>query len=74
MWVTTNGGNKGSWYVTCVASVEPTHLILFLLLQRLADPFQSLFVRQPGPLLPQTVFNVFGCGLEIMISYCLFIY
>ena len=44
---------------------QPPHLILFLQLQRLADPLQTLFVGEPCPLLAQTVFDVFGCGLEV---------
>lgn len=37
------------------------HLIQFLLLQGLADPFEPLFVRQLRPLFTKTVLDVF-CG------------
>lgn len=36
-----------------------------MLLQRFGDPLQSLFIWKLCPLLPQTVFNVFGGGLDI---------
>ena len=55
----------------CLYAAQPTHLILFLQLQRLPDPLQSLLVGEPGPLLAQTVFDVFGCGLEVKTIWSL---